>query len=59
MGRGHYPNPQLPIHSHYMAGYAEPSGGHELVAGAYREAQYFGSAARCPLALRLKVPITL
>jgi len=38
MGRGHYTNPHLPLRSQHMTGYAEPSGAHEPVPGAYREA---------------------
>ena len=39
MGRGHYTNPQFPLRGQPMAGYAEPSSGHEVVLGAYREAR--------------------
>ena len=37
MGRSHYINSQLPLCSQHIAGYAEPSGGHESVPGGYRE----------------------
>ena len=38
---GPYTNPQPPLHSQHMAGYAEPSGGHEQSPGGYQEAQYY------------------
>lgn len=42
MGCGHYTNP--PLHSQHMAGYAEPSSGHQPGPGAHQEAQY-----HCPM----------
>lgn len=41
MEHGHYTNPQLPLSSQHMAGYAGPGDGHEPVPGAYQEAQYY------------------
>ena len=35
MGRRHYTNPHLPLHSQHMTGYAEPSSAHEPIPGAY------------------------
>jgi len=50
MARGHYTNPQLPLHSQHLVGYAEPSGSHEPIPGAYREAQYLHAMPPGPVA---------
>ena len=41
LARGPYTNPQPPLHSQHMAGYAEPGSGHEQSPGGYQEAQYY------------------